>query len=87
MLWGAEYLLIYFFSGRRGQTDYGSKARMDLRGLFSSLILAASVFIVAEQEHYLHLWNRVSLNLTAAAVDYGEAKGSHFQKPPLIVPA
>ncbi|WP_342437229.1 DUF4097 family beta strand repeat-containing protein [Paenibacillus sp. FSL L8-0436] len=86
VLWGAEYLLIYLFSGRRGQTAYGSRTRMDLRGLFSSVILAASVFIVAEQEHYLHLWNRVSLNLTAAAVDYGEAKGSHFQKPPLIVP-
>lgn len=86
VLWGVEYLLIYFFPRRRGQPGRRSRARMDLRGLVSAIVLAASVFIVAEQEHYLHLWNRVSLNLTAAAVDYGEAKGSRFQKAPLVVP-
>lgn len=86
VLWGVEYLLIYFFSRRKGMPGRRPRARMDLRGLFSAILLAASVFIVAEQDHYLHLWNRVSLNLTAAGVDYGEAKGSKFQKAPLIVP-
>ncbi|WP_233476241.1 DUF4097 family beta strand repeat-containing protein [Paenibacillus sonchi] len=86
VLWGLEYLLIYFFSRHLSQGRARSRSRMDLRGLLSAVVLAASVFIVSEQEHYLHLWNRVSLNLTAAAVDYGEAKGSKFQKAPIIIP-
>lgn len=86
VLWGIEFLLIYFFSGRSGSSAKRSRIRLDLRGLLSAVILAASVFIVAEQEHYLYLWKNVSLNLTAAAVDYGEAKGSKFQKAPHIVP-
>ncbi|WP_019908432.1 DUF4097 family beta strand repeat-containing protein [Paenibacillus sp. HW567] len=86
VLWGLEYLLISLFSGRLVKGRSRNRARMDLRGLLSAIVLAASVFIVAEQEHYLHLWNRVSLNLTAAAVDYGEAKGSKFVKDPLLVP-
>ncbi|OBZ16356.1 protein liaG [Bacillus sp. FJAT-27264] len=85
VLWGVEYLLMYVFA-RRVNTDHAARARLDLRGLLSAIILAASVFLVAEQEHYLHLWNRVSLNLTAAAVDYGEAEGREFKKPTLIVP-
>lgn len=83
-LWGIEYLLIYLFS--RKQSTTARRARMDLRGLFSAIVLAACVFIVTEQEHYLHLWNRVSLNLTAAAVDYGEAEGNRYEKPALFVP-
>ncbi|MFE4714094.1 DUF4097 domain-containing protein [Paenibacillus sp. NPDC056722] len=85
VLWGVEYLLIYVFA-RRVNADHAARAKLDLRGLLSSIVLAASVFLVAEQEHYLHLWNRVSLNLTAAAVDYGEAEGRKFEKPTLIVP-
>lgn len=86
VLWGIEFLFMYFFSGRSGSVQKGTRIRLDLRGLLSAILLAASVFIVAEQEHYLYLWKNVSLNLTAAAVDYGEAKGSKFQKAPFIVP-
>ncbi|MGN7765101.1 DUF4097 family beta strand repeat-containing protein [Paenibacillus sp. 22594] len=86
VLWGVEYLLIYFSARRHGQGRNRSRSRMDLRGLLSAVVLAACVFMVSEQEHYLHLWNKVSLNLTAAAVDYGEAKGNKFQKAPLVVP-
>lgn len=86
VLWGIEYLLIYLFSRRSKPGGTVRRARMDLRGLISAIVLAACVFIVTEQEHYLHLWNRVSLNLTAAAVDYGEAEGHQFEKPPLVVP-
>jgi hypothetical protein len=86
VLWGLEYLLIYFFARHLAADHTATRARLDLRGLLSALVLAASVFIVAEQQHYLHLWNRVSLNLTAAAVDYGEAEGSKFEKLPIIVP-
>ncbi|MFD2880780.1 hypothetical protein ACFTAO_40400 [Paenibacillus rhizoplanae] len=86
VLWGVEYLLIYILFRRLKQNGTAGRARMDLRGLFSAVILAACVFIVTEQEHYLHLWNKVSLNLTVAAVDYGEAEGSSYQKAPLMVP-
>ena len=86
VLWGVEYLLIHLFSRRRSRSVTVARARMDLRGLFSAILLSACVFIVTEQDHYLHLWNRVSLNLTVAAVDYGEAEGSRYEKAPLIVP-
>ncbi|OKP90795.1 protein liaG [Paenibacillus sp. P32E] len=86
VFWGMEYLLIYFSARRHGQGRKRSRSRMDLRGLLSAVALAACVFMVSEQEHYLHLWNKVSLNLTAAAVDYGEAKGSKFQKAPFVIP-
>lgn len=86
VLWGVEYLLISLITRRRGKMANAPRPRMDLRGLLSAVILGASIFIVAEQEHYLHLWNKVSLNLTAAAVDYGEAEGNRYEKAPLIVP-
>lgn len=86
VLWGLEYLLIHLFSRRRRPAAPKARVRMDLRGLISAIILAASVFIVTEQEHYIHLWNRVSLNLTVAAVDYGEASGSSYEKAPIVVP-
>ncbi|AKG37848.1 protein liaG [Paenibacillus durus ATCC 35681] len=86
VLWGLEYLSHFFISRWSGTAATGSRFRLDFRGLLPAILLSASVFIVSEQEHYLHLWNKVSLNLTAAAVDYGEAKGSKFQKPVLTVP-
>ena len=88
VFWGMEYLLM-FVSVRRSGSEISlpaKKFRLDVSGVISATLLAACVFIVAEQEHYIHLWNRVNLNLTAAAVDYGEAKGSKYQKPPVIVP-
>lgn len=88
VLWGIEYILMYFSVRRAGSGTSltGRKFRLDVSGVLSAIALSACVFIVAEQEHYIHLWNRVNLNLTAAAVDYGEATGSKFQKAPLIVP-
>ncbi|WP_379131431.1 DUF4097 domain-containing protein [Paenibacillus sp. sgz500958] len=88
VFWGLEYLLMFWFGNRpiSGAALAEHRLRLDLRGLVLSLVAAACVFVVAEQEHYLHLWNRVNLNLTAAAVDYSEASGSKFQKQPLIVP-
>ncbi|BCG60995.1 DUF4097 family beta strand repeat-containing protein [Paenibacillus sp. URB8-2] len=86
VIWGVEYLLIYGLARRPRRAGAGPGFRLDLRGLLPAILLGASVFIVSEQEHYLHLWNKVSLNLTAAAVDYGEAKGSKFQKSVLKVP-
>lgn len=89
VLWGVEYLLMYMFVRRtksKSAPSFKGRFRLDLRGVLAAIVLAGSVFIVSEQEHYLHLWNRVNLNLTVAAVDYGEAAGSSFQKPPIIAP-
>ncbi|WP_235950245.1 DUF4097 family beta strand repeat-containing protein [Paenibacillus apii] len=86
VIWGVEYLLGCMLARRPRRAGTGPRFRLDLRGLLLAIVLGASVFIVSEQEHYLHLWNKVSLNLTAAAVDYGEAKGSKFQKPVVTVP-
>lgn len=86
VLWGVEYLLFYLIARRKSAEGKGVRFRLDLRGVLSAIVLSASVFVVAEQQHYLHLWNKVSLNLTAAAVDYGEAQGASYEKPVLTVP-
>ncbi|MGF7048361.1 DUF4097 and DUF4098 domain-containing protein YvlB [Paenibacillus sp. DS2015] len=85
VMWGIESILLYVFARDRERAS-GSRFRLDIRGLSLSVILTASVFIVTHQEHYLHLWNKVSLNLTAAAVDYSEQKGAHFSKEKVIIP-
>ncbi|HEY2491500.1 MAG TPA: DUF4097 family beta strand repeat-containing protein [Paenibacillus sp.] len=85
VMWGVESILLYLIA-RDHERASGSKFRLDIRGLTLSIILTASVFVVTHQEHYLHLWNKVSLNLTAAAVDYSEQKGAHFLKDREIIP-
>lgn len=88
VLWGIEYLTALLL-GRRSKTAQPSvrkRLRLDIRGLLAAAVLAFSVFVIAEQDRYLHLWNKVSLNLSVAAVEYGEAEGRRFEKAPLIVP-
>ncbi|WP_440112605.1 DUF4097 family beta strand repeat-containing protein [Paenibacillus sp. QZ-Y1] len=78
---GVEYILLFLWTRRRVKVldhpDEKVKIRFrpDAKGILTSLILAASVFIVTEQDHYMHLWNRVSLNLGAASMDYSQAAG------------
>lgn len=86
ILWGLEYLILYTAARRPRSSGSRRRVQQDLRSLVPAILLGACVFIVSEQEHYLQLWNKVSLNLTAAAVDYGEAKGSRFVKPPVAIP-
>lgn len=85
VLWGLEYLIRFSFSrlrGRRGEFRF----RPDMKGIIAAALLASTVFVITQQEHFLHLWNRVSLNLTAAGVDYSEEAGSRFVKSPLEIP-
>lgn len=84
IMWGLESILIYLV--RRSVRGKGSRLRLDVKGLSLSILLTASVFIVTQQEHYLHLWNKVSLNLTASAVDYSEQVGGHFNKEDVDIP-
>ncbi|MBB3131946.1 DUF4097 and DUF4098 domain-containing protein YvlB [Paenibacillus rhizosphaerae] len=85
VLWGAEYIVLYWFI-RKSHTPGWGRFRLDIRGMLVAVLLSAAVFVVTEQSHYLHLWNKVSLNLTAAGVDYSEAKGKRFEKEPISVP-
>ncbi|MWV47293.1 DUF4097 family beta strand repeat protein [Paenibacillus sp. HJL G12] len=84
VLWGLEYLVLYLFSWKSKGT--GRRFQLDLRGILLAVVLSASVFIVTEQKHYLHLWNKVSLNLTAAGVDYSEQEGNSVGKDVIAVP-
>ncbi|MGM1047426.1 MAG: DUF4097 family beta strand repeat-containing protein [Bacillota bacterium] len=85
IIWGIEYLLRYTISRALGRQS-NFRLRPDFRGVVLSVCLVASVFVVSQQEHFLHLWNRVSLNLTAAGVDYSEAADNKFQKETLEIP-
>lgn len=84
IMWGVESILIYLlWKSNKGNE---SRLRLDVKGLSLSILLAASVFIVTQQEHYLYLWNKVSLNLTASAVDYSEQNGAEFSKEDQVIP-
>lgn len=91
---GLEYILLFLLMRGRRRSVSGAenavKAKMrfrpDAKGILSSLLLAAVVFIVTEQDHYMHLWNRVSLNLGAASMDYSAAAGYMQDKGTIRVP-
>ncbi|QOS81075.1 DUF4097 family beta strand repeat protein [Paenibacillus sp. JNUCC31] len=90
---GVEYILLFLVTRRRGREvsdNQGEKSKIrfrpDAKGILTSLVLAASVFIVTEQDHYMHLWNRVSLNLGAASMDYSQAAGYMEDKGTIRVP-
>ncbi|BFH65257.1 DUF4097 family beta strand repeat-containing protein [Paenibacillus azoreducens] len=84
VLWGIESMVLYFAAWRTKAA--GRRVQLDLRGVLLALVLSASVFIVTEQKQYLHLWNKVSLNLTAAGVDYSEQEGNSVGKDMVAVP-
>ncbi|MCQ4088744.1 DUF4097 family beta strand repeat-containing protein [Saccharibacillus sp. JS10] len=79
VLWGIEYVvMLLLFRRRRGRER---RFRIDLIGVVIAAALSASVFIVTQQNHYLHLWNRVSLDLTSSGIEFSEAEGNKFAKP------
>ncbi|MCP3780358.1 DUF4097 family beta strand repeat-containing protein [Paenibacillus sp. MZ03-122A] len=87
VLWGLEYLIffaVYYY--KEGKSDNGRRFRPDLKGILSALVVAASVFIVTQQNHYMYLWNRVSLNLTSASMDFSQAKENRYDMGGVLVP-
>lgn len=62
------------------------KFRVDLKGLILTCLSVVCVFSVTQQDHYLQLWKKVSLDLAAASADYSEAKGYSVRKEPIVVP-
>ncbi|WHX48400.1 DUF4097 family beta strand repeat-containing protein [Paenibacillus woosongensis] len=78
---------IYVFLWNRRKTAYPLRLlRVDLKGLLLSLFVAFSVFAVTQQDHYMHLWNRVSLDLTAAGTDFSAEEGYSLIKDQLEIP-
>ncbi|MEJ8306078.1 DUF4097 family beta strand repeat-containing protein [Saccharibacillus sacchari] len=78
VVWGLEYIVMLLVFRRRGA---GRRFRIDFAGMLVATLLSASVFIVTQQNHYLHLWNRVSLDLTTSGIEFSEAEGNKFAKP------
>ncbi|MEC0183936.1 DUF4097 family beta strand repeat-containing protein [Paenibacillus peoriae] len=87
VLWGLEYLIFFgVYYRKEGKSDHGRRFRPDLKGIISALVVAASVFIVTQQNHYMYLWNRVSLNLTSASMDFSQAKENRYDMGGVLVP-
>ncbi|WP_179030637.1 DUF4097 family beta strand repeat-containing protein [Paenibacillus kribbensis] len=87
VLWGLEYLIFFgVYYRKEGKSDNGRRFRPDLKGIISALVVAASVFIVTQQNHYMYLWNRVSLNLTSASMDFSQAKENRYDMGGVLVP-
>lgn len=85
--WGLEYLLFFWVYYRReGKPVGGRRFRPDIKGIGCSFVLAAAVFIVTQQNHYMYLWNRVSLNLTTASMDFSQAEGNRMDKGNVLIP-
>lgn len=78
VVWGIEYVVMLLVFRRRAG---GRRFRIDFAGILIATVLSASVFIVTQQNHYLHLWNRVSLDLTTSGIEFSEAEGNKFAKP------
>ncbi len=79
--WGIEYVVFYLFAKRRLL-----RMRFDIKGILLAVIAAAAVFLVTEQNQYLYLWSRVSLDLTAASAEFSEASGTRTELARVDVP-
>lgn len=87
VLWGLEYLIFFgVYYCKKSKSDNGRRFRPDLIGIISALVVAASVFIVTQQNHYMYLWNQVSLNLTSASMDFSQAKENRYDMGGVLVP-
>ncbi|WP_019637529.1 DUF4097 family beta strand repeat-containing protein [Paenibacillus fonticola] len=82
---GIEQICVFLWNRRRISQPI-RVLRIDIKGLLLSLFLAFSVFAVTQQDHYMHLWNRVSLDLTAAGTDFSAEEGYKLVKEPLEIP-
>lgn len=85
ILLGVDYIGVLFWNRRfSGRLTY--RIRVDIKGIILSIAIAFSVFAVTQQDHYMHLWNRVSLDLASSATEFSKAEGYHLQMPVVRVP-
>lgn len=89
IIWGMEFIISFIFRHvltRSGDNQYKWRYKPDFKGMISAITLIACVFIVTQQNHYIHLWNRVSLNLTSASMDFSEAADNRIEKDMIEAP-
>lgn len=84
IIWGFEYIFVFLW--KRKKLSYPRQIRIDIKGLLLSICIGISVFIVSEHEHYLHLWNRVSLDLAVVGSEFSNEEGFSRNKLPLQIP-
>lgn len=85
MLGAAEHIAVLIWN-RRQTARPDRRLRVDMKGLILSVFACVSVFTVTQQDHYLHLWNRVSLDLAATGSDFSGEEGFHAEKPGMEIP-
>ena len=89
VIWGTEFIISFILHQKlRPASKRQNKWRFkpDFKGIIFSVTLIACIFIVTQQDHYTHLWNRVSLNLSSASMDYSEAEDNRIVKDTIEVP-
>lgn len=89
VIWGIEFIISFILHQQlrpSSKRKYKWRFKPDFKGIIFSVTLIACVFVVTQQDHYTHLWNRVSLNLSSASMDYSEAKDNRIVKDTISVP-
>ncbi|WP_211749943.1 DUF4097 family beta strand repeat-containing protein [Paenibacillus sp. Marseille-Q4541] len=89
IVWGMEFIISFIIHQKMrpaGKKQYKRRFKPDFKGMVSAVTLIACIFFVTQQDHYIHLWNRVSLNLSSASMDYSEAEDNRIEKETLEVP-
>lgn len=85
IIWGIEYVFLILW--HQYKQNRGLKPlHIDIKGSLLSMFLVASIFLVTQQDQYLYLWNKVSLNLTVAGSEFSEEKGFQVEMDPVYTP-
>ncbi|WP_229717192.1 DUF4097 family beta strand repeat-containing protein [Paenibacillus aceti] len=83
---GAELILTLAWWSRKRVLRPLRRLRVDFKGLVLSVFIAASVFAITQQDHYMHLWNRVSLDLASAGAEFSGEAGYRQDKRDIEIP-
>lgn len=82
---GIEHIIVTIWNRRHKQNEK-RRIRVDVKGIILALVTAASVFVVTQQDHYMHLWNRVSLDFAVAATEYSNEEGFRYDLEAVTIP-
>lgn len=85
MALGIEHITVLLWN-RKSKSRRSYRIRIDIKGIVLSVAAAFSVFAVTQQDHYMHLWNRMSLDLASSAAEFSKEEGYQLQIPTLRVP-
>ncbi|MCM3041956.1 DUF4097 domain-containing protein [Paenibacillus motobuensis] len=85
VLGGLELMLAMIWNRRKVYRPI-RRLRIDFKGLLLSLCIGASVFAITQQDHYMHLWNRVSLDLASAGAEFSGEEGYRTDKSAVEIP-